>query len=117
MGGVLATCTDDTGVRAFADPAESSRPQLQQHWVSYTTVDALYRQELEKTPEKIRAYQLKSVYDGKWRSAYNPWVEQFASFNRSPEYPRMAWNQALRVSYDFHSTRPSRIRRVADAQY
>ena len=49
----------------------------------------------EKTPEKIRAYQLESYYDGKWRSAYDPWVEQLASFNRSPEYPRMAWNQAL----------------------
>lgn len=63
--------------------------------VPYTTVDASYRQELEKTPEAIRAYQLESYYDGQWRAAYDPWVEQTASFNRSPEYPRMAWNQAL----------------------
>lgn len=63
--------------------------------VPYATVDENYRQELAKTPATIRAYQLKSYYDGKWRDAYDPWVEQLASFNRSPDYPRAAWNQAL----------------------
>ena len=63
--------------------------------VPYVTVDENFRQELAKTPEKIRAYQLESYYDGQWREAYDPWVEQLASFNRSADYPRVAWNQAL----------------------
>jgi pimeloyl-ACP methyl ester carboxylesterase len=63
--------------------------------VPYVTVDELYRQELGKTAEQIRKYELDSYYDGKWNSAYDPWVEQLASFTHSPEYPRMAWNQAL----------------------
>ena len=63
--------------------------------VPYTSVDETYRQELEKTPEKIRGYQLESYYDGKWRADYDPWVEQLVSFTRSQDYPRMAWNQAL----------------------
>ncbi len=63
--------------------------------VPYTTVDAVYREELAKTPEKIRAYQRESYYDGQWRAEYDPWVEELASFTRSPDYPRMAWNQAL----------------------
>lgn len=63
--------------------------------VPYVPVDGQFRQELKKTPEQIRKYQLESYYDGRWREAYDPWVEQLASFTRSPEYPRMAWNQAL----------------------
>lgn len=63
--------------------------------VPYTSIDESYRAELAKTPASIRAYQIESYYDGKWRDAYDPWVEQLASFSRSPDYPRMAWNQAL----------------------
>ena len=98
MGGMLATrlalmAPEFTASLTLLNPL--GLEDWQALGVPYTTVDALYRQELEKTPEKIRAYQLESYYDGKWRSAYDPWVEQLASFNRSPEYPRMAWNQAL----------------------
>jgi len=63
--------------------------------VPYTTIDENYRQELAKTPETIRAYELESYYDGKWRAAYDPWITQLASFNLSPDYPLVAWNQAL----------------------
>jgi len=69
--------------------------------VPYVPVDELYRQELKKTPEQIRAYQLESYYDGNWREAYDPWVEQLASFTRSPDYPRMAWNAALTTDMIF----------------
>jgi len=72
--------------------------------VPYTPIDTWYAQELAKTPAKIRAYQLESYYDGQWREAYDPWVEQLASFNDSPDYPRMAWNQAL--TYDMIFTQP-----------
>lgn len=98
MGGMLA-------IRyALLFPAETAslilvNPIGLEDWqalgVPYTTVDENYRQELAKTPEKIRAYQLESYYDGRWRPAYDPWVEQLASFNRSAAYPRLAWNQAL----------------------
>lgn len=81
--------------------------------VPYTSVDDNYRQELAKTPASIREYELKSYYDNKWRPEYDPWVEQLASFNQSPEYPRMAWNQALTsdmiftqpVVYEFRNLR------------
>ncbi len=72
--------------------------------VPYEPVDAWYAQELAKTADKIRAYQLKFYYDGKWKDAYDPWVEQLASFGKSPDYPRMAWNQAL--TYDMIFTQP-----------
>jgi len=69
--------------------------------VPYTSVDATYRQELAKTRDSLRAYQLEVYYDGKWRAAYDPWVDQLASFTLSPDYPRMAWNQALTADMIF----------------
>lgn len=63
--------------------------------VPYTTIDKSYERELGQTPEKIRAYQEKFYYDGKWKPEYDRWVEMLALFVRSPSYSRMAWNQAL----------------------
>ncbi|MEO5961616.1 MAG: alpha/beta hydrolase [Opitutaceae bacterium] len=98
MGGMVATrfalmFPDMTASLTLMNPL--GLEDWQALGVPYTPVDAVYRQELDKTAEKIRAYQLENYYDGKWRPAYDPWVEQLASFNRSPDYPRMAWNQAL----------------------
>src|SRR5690606_26742820 len=41
---------------------------------------------------------------GEWREEYEPWVAQLAAFIESPDYPRMAWNQAL--AYDMIFTQP-----------
>jgi pimeloyl-ACP methyl ester carboxylesterase len=63
--------------------------------VPYATVDENLRTELAQTPEKMRTYQRESYYHGTWRPEFEPWLEQLASFLSSPDYPRMAWNQAL----------------------
>jgi pimeloyl-ACP methyl ester carboxylesterase len=63
--------------------------------VPHRTVDALYQQELAQNADKIRAYQRENYYDGQWRPEYDPWVEMLVTFTRSPDYPRMAWVQAL----------------------
>lgn len=63
--------------------------------VPYATVDAAYKNELAQTVKKVRAYQLESYYDGKWKPEYDRWVEMLGGFISSPDYPRMAWNQAL----------------------
>jgi pimeloyl-ACP methyl ester carboxylesterase len=63
--------------------------------VPYRSVDALAQQELGQTAEKIRAYQRQNYYGGDWRSDYDRWVEMLVTFTRSPDYPRMAWIQAL----------------------
>ncbi len=72
--------------------------------VPYQDIDGWYRSELKKTGDKIRAYQLDSYYDGQWKDAYDPWVELLVAFIESPDYPRMAWNQAL--TYDMIFTQP-----------
>ena len=98
MGGMLATrfalmYPDLTTTLTLLNPI--GLEDWQALGVPYSTVDQNHREELAKTPEKIRAYQLESYYDGQWREAYDPWVEQLASFLRSPDYPRMARVQAL----------------------
>lgn len=107
MGGMMATRY------ALMFPAETTALILEnpiglEDWLSkgvpYSTIDSMYRQELGKTSEKIRKYQLKSYYEGKWQPEYDPWVELLADFIESPEYPRMAWNQAL--TYDMIVTQP-----------
>ena len=98
MGGMLATrfalmYPEATASLTLLDPI--GLEDWKALGVPYTTIDENYRQELAKTPEKIRAYELESYYDGKWRAAYDPWVMQLASLNLSPDYPLVAWNQAL----------------------
>jgi pimeloyl-ACP methyl ester carboxylesterase len=63
--------------------------------VPYTSIDTSFQQELKQTPDKIRDYQRENYYDGKWLPAYERWVQMLAEFTRSPDYSRMAWNQAL----------------------
>lgn len=63
--------------------------------VPYASPDKAYQHELGQTPEKIRAYQQKFYYDGKWQPEYDRWVEMLTLFVRSPNYQRMAWIQAL----------------------
>lgn len=72
--------------------------------VPYTTIDQAYQQELKQTPATIRSYQLENYYHGEWKPAYDRWVELLASFIRSPDYGRMAWDQAL--TYDMIFTQP-----------
>lgn len=107
MGGMLATryalmFPEDTTALILENPIGL------EDWlakgVPYSKIDEMYRKELGKTPEKIRKYQLKSYYDGQWKPEYDPWVELLAGFIESPDYPRMAWNQAL--TYDMIVTQP-----------
>lgn len=98
MGGMIATRY------ALLYPAETPslvlvNPLGLEDWkakgVPYTKLEAAYENELKQTPEKIRAYQLENYYDGKWQPEYDRWVDMLVRFTRSPDYPRMAWNQAL----------------------
>lgn len=66
-----------------------------QRFVSNPSFDFWYKRELSKTAESVYKYQLESYYDGKWKAKYQPWVDLFASYTLSAEYPKFAWNQAL----------------------
>ncbi|MEN3953562.1 alpha/beta hydrolase [Iodidimonas sp. SYSU 1G8] len=59
------------------------------------TVDELYRSELKTDAERIKAYQMKVYYDGKWRPDYDRWVDMLAGMYAGADGARVAWNQAL----------------------
>ncbi len=72
--------------------------------VPYQTVDWWYQSELKKNYQGIKAYQLESYYDGKWKPEYEPWVRLLAGWSLNSEYPKIAWNAAL--TYDMIFTQP-----------
>lgn len=72
--------------------------------VPYKPIDWWYQNELNKTYEKIKNYQLQSYYDGKWKPEYDEWVNLLAGWTLDPEYKAIAWNAAL--TYDMIFTQP-----------
>lgn len=62
---------------------------------SYRNVDENYKSELANTPEKAKAYQVDSYYDGAWKPEYEKWVEVPRGWMEGPDYPLIAWNAAL----------------------
>lgn len=72
--------------------------------VPYKNVEWWYQRELSMNYDKLRAYQQESYYDGKWKHDYDPMVNVLAGWTLSPDYPRIAWNNAL--TYDMIFTQP-----------
>lgn len=72
--------------------------------VPYQTIDWWYNNELKKTAESIKAYQLKSYYDNKWKPQYDKWVNLLAGWTLNKNYNIIAWNAAL--TYDMIFTQP-----------
>jgi pimeloyl-ACP methyl ester carboxylesterase len=106
MGGMLAT----RFTLMYPDVAERlilANPIGLEDWklkVPYRPVEWWYQQELKKSYKGIKAYQLKNYYDGKWKPAYDEWVNILAGWTLNSDYERIAWNAAL--TYDMIFTQP-----------
>lgn len=106
MGGMLATrftllCPERTSRLVLVNPIGL------EDWsekVPYTPVDRWYAQELEKTPEGVRAYMKESYFDGTWKPAYDALAELQAEWTKSADHDRIAWVSAL--TYDMIFTQP-----------
>ncbi len=73
-------------------------------YVQYKDVDFFYNLELNKDRKKIRQYQEKFYYDGKWKKEYDPWVDMLAGWTIGPDRKLIAWNNAL--TYDMIFSNP-----------
>lgn len=62
--------------------------------VPYASIDELYQGELKTDFEKIKAYQLKFYYNGKWKPEYDRWVDMLAGMYRGAGRDVVALNQA-----------------------
>ncbi|SIS70033.1 Pimeloyl-ACP methyl ester carboxylesterase [Zobellia uliginosa] len=72
--------------------------------VPYQPVEWWYQNELKKSYEGIRKYQLESYYDNQWKPEYDQWVNLLAGWTLNSDYERIAWNAAL--TYDMIFTQP-----------
>ncbi|MDJ0622821.1 MAG: alpha/beta hydrolase [Desulfocapsaceae bacterium] len=73
-------------------------------YVKYKDVNFFYELELNKDRQKIRQYQEKFYYDGKWKKEYDPWVDMLAGWTIGPDRKLIAWNNAL--TYDMIFSNP-----------
>lgn len=97
MGGMLATRY------ALQYPEQVERlvlvnPIGLEDWkrvVPYRGIEENYQAELMATPESIREYQRVSYFGGEWKPEYAPLVEVLAGWTKHPDYPKVAWNNAL----------------------
>ncbi|AEH02058.1 alpha/beta fold hydrolase [Lacinutrix sp. 5H-3-7-4] len=72
--------------------------------VPYKPVTWWYANELKKSYEGIRKYQLVNYYDNKWKPEYDQWVNLLAGWTLNSSYKTIAWNNAL--TYDMIFTQP-----------
>ena len=62
--------------------------------VPYATIDQLYANELKTDFEKIKAYQQKFYYNGRWKPEYDRWVYMLAGMYAGDGKEIVALNQA-----------------------
>ena len=72
--------------------------------VPYKSVEWWYENELKKSYEGIKKYQLMNYYDNNWKPEYDQWVNLLAGWTLNSDYKRIAWNAAL--TYDMIFTQP-----------
>jgi pimeloyl-ACP methyl ester carboxylesterase len=58
------------------------------------TLDELFATERTTDAARIKAYQQKVYYDGRWTPAYDRWVGMLASMYSGPDGDTVAWAQA-----------------------
>ena len=107
MGGMLATrfalmFPERTRSLVLVNPIGLEDWQHKQ--VPWQSVEAWYQGELNKTPEKVKAYMTASYFDGQWKEAYEPLLTLQQGWIRGPDYKRIAWNSALH--YDMIYSQP-----------
>lgn len=67
-------------------------------YVEYKDPAFFYDSERDKTIDKVRAYQRKNYYDGKWSPEYEQLIRIHKGWLNGPDWERIAWNNAL--TYD-----------------
>ncbi|CAG2531602.1 Pimeloyl-ACP methyl ester carboxylesterase [Maribacter dokdonensis] len=106
MGGMLATrftlmYPETTEKLVLENPIGLEDWKLK---VPYKPVDWWYANELKKSYEGIKNYQLVNYYDNNWKEDYDQWVNLLAGWTLNSDYERIAWNAAL--TYDMIFTQP-----------
>ncbi|NRD21205.1 alpha/beta hydrolase [Winogradskyella eckloniae] len=106
MGGMLATRFTLMYPEA-TDKFILENPIGLEDWklkVPYKPITWWYANELKKSYEGIKKYQLVNYYDNQWKPEYDQWVNLLAGWTLNSNYKTIAWNNAL--TYDMIFTQP-----------
>ena len=97
MGGMLAThmaladasrvrkliLINPIGLEPYGQYAQQKDPEF------------FFALEMNKSVEDYRSYQKKNYYDGNWQPAYEKLIKPFIGWRNGPDWPLVAWNNAL----------------------
>jgi len=72
--------------------------------VPYRGMNAWYAREMKKDYASIKAYQIKSYFDGAWNDDYDRWAKLLAGMYEGDDKAEVAWSQA--ATYDMIYTQP-----------
>lgn len=97
MGGMLAfryalSFPEDTAALVLVNPI--GLEDWSAKGVPARTIDQLLAAERATDAARIKAYQQKTYYDGRWRPEFDRWVEMLASTYRGPDGDSAALSQA-----------------------
>lgn len=97
MGGMIATrftllYPDRVEKLILEDPIGLEDWKLK---VPYQSVDELYKTELKQNYASLKKYELDGYFHGVWSPAYDELLNVLAGWTLSPEYDRIARNNAL----------------------
>lgn len=97
MGGMLATryalsFPDDSGALVLVNPI--GLEDWSAKGVPGRTIDELLEAERKTDAQRIKAYQQRTYYDGRWRPEFDRWVDMLASTYRGADAGSAALSQA-----------------------
>ncbi|GAA4141031.1 alpha/beta hydrolase [Sphingobacterium kyonggiense] len=70
-------------------------------YAPYSSILENYKSELKANYESTKAYQNRFYYDNKWKPEYDEWVYLLTGWIKHPEYPKVAYNNALTTDMIF----------------
>ena len=70
-------------------------------YAPYSGILENYKNELKANYESTKAYQNRFYYDNKWKPEYDEWVYLLTGWIKHPEYPKVAYNNALTTDMIF----------------
>jgi len=119
MGGMLAV----TMAYQFADAVNrlilinpiGLEPYLD--YVEYKDPGFFYQKELGKTIGKIRNYQKKNYYAGKWSDDYEKLLTPYKGWLNGPDWKSVAWNNALTYGPIFSEDITPKLKKLTQPTY
>ena len=86
-------------------------------YVQYKDPNFFYKKELKKTIDKLRNYQKKNYYNGKWNEEYEQLLIPYKGWLNGPDWKKVAWNNALTYGPIFTEDITAKFEKITQETY